>query len=157
MKNLIYLASTFLLVMFCLTSCQKEELTNVEQPVAGKRSNNLTTIASGGGAVAGPLVLISNYTDDVIFDCCEYSQYTMNNVTHEFFIENNNKKYKITFTKGGQTSVKYTTSQTFLKHWADGGSHQVFVEIVNLDGSYAGASSPNYTYTNTSSPVCIPC
>ncbi len=160
MKNLICLVSAFLLVIFCLTSCQKEELQSIEQPVAGKKIGNTAVISGGLNQICStcaPLVLIANYTDDVYFDCCEYSQYTMNDLTHSYFIEDNNLQYKVTFVKDGATTVKYTTEKTFLKHWAIAGVHQVKVEIVNFSGSAAIATSPDYAFTNTSSPICIVC
>ncbi len=157
MKNLIYLASTILLVLFCLTSCQKEELVGNDQIVASKKPLAAASIGGQLSTGAGPQVLIAKFEDDVLFDCCEYSEYTMDDVTHNFYINTHNKKYSVTFSKNGKIIVKHTTQKTFRKYWADGGIHNVEIKIVNPDGSYAGATSPNYQYLNTDSPPCIVC
>jgi len=153
MKNLIYLASALLLVLFCLTSYQKEDLTEIEQPTAAKTR---TMTAAGSGSMT-PVVLIDDYEDGILRDCCEQARYTMNNTTHNHFINLQNKKYKVTFTKNGQPFTYYTTQKTFYKYWSVAGTHTVHVQIVNQNNSPASASSQVYTFTNVSAPPCTPC
>ncbi len=157
MKNLIYLVSTLVFVLLCLTSCQKEELTDFEQTSAKRTVRAMTAAGSGGVIAMGPNVIISGYETGANYDCCEASKYTMDGLTHSHFINSENKKYKVTFTVNGTSNTIYTSSQVFYRHWSSDGEHNVFVQIVNQDGSPVGAESDVYTFAHVDTPPCTPC